>query len=63
MSKKKNATWNIPAPRVLDETLEMAIELDGCASKSEFIRSLVRKELERLGFKIGEKQEAPKISC
>jgi Arc/MetJ-type ribon-helix-helix transcriptional regulator len=54
MSKKKDATvWNIPAPKILDEMLEMSVLVNGFASKSEFIRTLVRKHLENQGFRVG----------
>jgi Arc/MetJ-type ribon-helix-helix transcriptional regulator len=57
MSKAKSTRWNIPVSVTLDETLEMAVQLDGLASKSELIRISVRKELERMGFKISVQRE------
>jgi len=52
MSRKKGTTtWCIPVPKTLDSALEMAVELDTHASKSDFVRDAVRRELERLGFR------------
>jgi len=52
MSRRKDITaWCIPVPRTLDDALEMAVELDTHASKSDFVRDAVRRELERLGFR------------
>ena len=48
--KKKFAFWKIPVPEPLNEALEKALENSEFCSKSEFIRSLVRRELERRGF-------------
>jgi hypothetical protein len=50
--KKKNITyWNVPVDKPLNEALEEAIRRDWHRTKAEFIRELVRRELERLGFK------------
>ena len=46
MSKK--TFWNIPVPKPLDDAVEKIVETDRHASKSEFIRDAVRKELERI---------------
>lgn len=62
MSKAKSTRWNIPVSRVLDEMLEMAVLIDGHASKSEIIRTLVRKHLENQGFRVGVgEQQQPTI--
>jgi hypothetical protein len=50
--KKKNITyWNVPVDKPLNEALEEAIRRDWHRTKAEFIREVVRRELERLGFK------------
>ena len=41
MSKK----WNVPVTELLDKSLEDAIKEKGYATKSEFIRNAVRKEI------------------
>jgi len=43
--------WNIPVPKPLNDALEAAIKRGFYRTKTEFIRELVRRELERLGFK------------
>jgi len=43
--------WNIPVPKPLNDALEAAIKSGWHRTKTEFIRELVRRELERLGFK------------
>ena len=50
--KKENdiAYWNIPVPKLLNEALETLIKRNGYRTKTEFIRGLVRKELEMRGF-------------
>ena len=53
MNKAKSTRWNIPVSELLDATLEMAVELDGLASKSELVRISVRKELAERGFRVG----------
>jgi len=52
MEKGKRITyWNVPVPKALDEALETAIAQDWHRTKTEFIREVVRRELERLGFR------------
>lgn len=52
MENQKEITyWNIPVPKPLNDALEAAIKRDWHRTKTEFIREVVRKELERLGFK------------
>ena len=43
--------WNVPVPKALDKALEEAIQRDWHRTKAEFIRELVRRELERRGYK------------
>jgi metal-responsive CopG/Arc/MetJ family transcriptional regulator len=51
MEKEKDITyWNIPVPKLLDEALEAAIKRNWHRTKTEFIRELVRRELEKRGF-------------
>ena len=49
MGNKKN--WNIPVSEVLDDALEKAIQLDTHSTKSDFVRDVVRRKLEEMGFK------------
>jgi Arc/MetJ-type ribon-helix-helix transcriptional regulator len=53
MEKEKGGItyWNVPVPKPLDEALEEAIKQDWHRTKTEFIREVVRKELERMGLK------------
>jgi len=48
---EKKIFWNIPVPKPLDEAVEEAVATDMHASKSEFVRDAVRKELERIEAK------------
>ncbi len=48
---EKKIFWNIPVPKPLDEAVEDAVATDMHASKSEFVRDAVRKELERIQAK------------
>ncbi|MEM2868040.1 MAG: ribbon-helix-helix protein, CopG family, partial [Candidatus Bathyarchaeia archaeon] len=50
--KEKMVCWNIPVPKSLDEALEEAIKRDWHITKAEFIREVVRRELERLGIRL-----------
>jgi metal-responsive CopG/Arc/MetJ family transcriptional regulator len=43
--------WNVPVPKSLDEALEAAIKEKGYRTKTEFIRGVVRREIEQLGIK------------
>ena len=47
----EKVNWNIPVPKPLDEAVEEVVNTDMHASKSEFVRDAVRKELERLNAK------------
>ena len=47
----KKIFWNIPVPKPLDEAVEDIVARDMHASKSEFVRDAVRKELERIQTK------------
>lgn len=49
---KKTKRWNIPVPVVLDEALEEAIRKDTHSTKSDFVRDVVRRRLEEMGFKL-----------
>jgi len=49
--KKSKTRWNIPVPKVLNEAVERAIQLDTHSTKSDFIRDAVRQKLEAMGFK------------
>lgn len=51
MSKTKSTRWNIPVPKVLDDALEQAVKLDMHSTKSDFIRDVVRRRLEEMGFR------------
>lgn len=44
--------WNIPVPKSLDEALEAALKQKGYRTKTEFIRGVVRRELEQMGIKL-----------
>lgn len=51
MGDKKHVTyWNIPVPRPLNKALEEAIKRDWHRTKTEFIREVVRRKLEEMGF-------------
>ena len=60
MGNKTN--WNIPVSKVLDDALEKAIQLDTHSTKSDFVRDVVRRKLEKMGFKpqVFNKQEKTK---
>lgn len=45
---EKKIFWNIPVPKPLDEAVEEIVSKDMHASKSEFVRDAVRRELERI---------------
>jgi Arc/MetJ-type ribon-helix-helix transcriptional regulator len=49
--KRRITYWNVPVPKPLDDALEAAVKKDWHRTKTEFIREVVRRELERLGFK------------
>lgn len=52
MSKKGHTTrWNIPVPKVLDDVVERAIELDTHSTKSDFVRDAVRQKLASMGYR------------
>lgn len=52
MSKKRISTrWSIPVPQLLDNTVEQAIELGNCMTKSDFVREAVREKLASMGYK------------
>jgi Arc/MetJ-type ribon-helix-helix transcriptional regulator len=59
MEEKQETTyWNVPVPKALDEALEQAIRQNWHRTKAEFIRELVRRELEKRGFHPQEAQNA-----
>jgi Arc/MetJ-type ribon-helix-helix transcriptional regulator len=52
MGKRKDVTyWNIPVPKILNEIVERAIELDTHSTKSDFVRDAVREKLASMGYK------------
>jgi Arc/MetJ-type ribon-helix-helix transcriptional regulator len=52
MSKKRDTTrWNIPVPKILDDIVEKAIELDTHSTKSDFVRDAVREKLASMGYR------------
>jgi Arc/MetJ-type ribon-helix-helix transcriptional regulator len=52
MSKRHDITrWNIPVPKVLNETVKKAIQLDSHMTKSDFVRDAVREKLASMGYK------------
>lgn len=52
MGKRKGVTyWNIPVPKILNEIVERAIELDTHSTKSDFVRDAVREKLASMGYK------------
>jgi Arc/MetJ-type ribon-helix-helix transcriptional regulator len=52
MGKRKDvAYWNIPVPKILNEIVEKAIELDTHSTKSDFVRDAVREKLAVMGYK------------
>ena len=51
MRKKNKTNWNIPVPVALDDALEKAVQLDTHSTKSDFVRDVVRRRLEEMGFK------------
>jgi Arc/MetJ-type ribon-helix-helix transcriptional regulator len=51
MSEKTIIRWNISVPRILDDAVERAIELDMHSTKSDLVRDAVRQKLEEMGFK------------
>ena len=50
MRKNKLIRWNIPAPKILDDALEAAVRTGTHSTKSDFIRDVVRRKLESIGF-------------
>jgi hypothetical protein len=51
MTKSKDKTkWCIPVTNALDVALEQAVARDSHISKSEFVRDVVRRKLEEMGF-------------
>jgi Arc/MetJ-type ribon-helix-helix transcriptional regulator len=59
MSRKSAKTrWNIPVPKVLDDVVEKAIELDSHMTKSDFVRDAVREKLASMGYKATPFQKA-----
>lgn len=50
MDENTNVAWNLHVPRMLDLALEKAVRTDSHVSKSELIRDLVRREVEKRGF-------------
>jgi Arc/MetJ-type ribon-helix-helix transcriptional regulator len=60
MSKKRDITrWNIPVPKVLDEVVKRAIDLDSHMTKSDFVRDAVREKLASMGYKSEPFKEVP----
>jgi len=52
MSKKHEiARWNFLVPKLLNETVERAIELDSHMTKSDFVRDAVREKLAAMGYR------------
>jgi Arc/MetJ-type ribon-helix-helix transcriptional regulator len=49
--KKGKTYWNIEVDKPLNEALENAIKVDWHRTKSEFIRALVRRKLEEMGYR------------
>ena len=59
LRKKNKTNWNIPVPVALDDALEKAVQLDTHSTKSDFVRDVVRRRLEEMGYKprVFDKQE------
>jgi Arc/MetJ-type ribon-helix-helix transcriptional regulator len=55
--KQESTIWAIPVPKSLDAAVEMCVELDRYATKTDFVRDACRRLLEQLGFK--NSMEAP----
>lgn len=51
MSKKETKRWNIPVPKVLDDIVKEAVQLDTHSTKSDFVRDAVREKLAKMGYK------------
>ena len=52
MSKKRDTKrWNIPVPKILDDIVKKAIELDTHSTKSDFVRDAVREKLGSMGYR------------
>lgn len=49
--QSKKTHWCIPVSVSLDDLLEQAVAQDSYVTKSDFVRSAVRKQLEEMGFK------------
>jgi metal-responsive CopG/Arc/MetJ family transcriptional regulator len=48
---RKNITyWNVAVPKPLNKALERAIANNMHMTKADFIRDVVRRELERTGY-------------
>jgi Arc/MetJ-type ribon-helix-helix transcriptional regulator len=50
MSKKEVVYWSLELPKQLDELVEKAVAQGWYRTKAEFVRTAIRKELERLGL-------------
>lgn len=50
MEENNFVSWNLQVPKPLDAALEDAVKKDTHSSKSEFIRDVVRRELEKKGI-------------
>jgi Arc/MetJ-type ribon-helix-helix transcriptional regulator len=51
MSKQKDVVrWQIPVPKVLDDAVTKAIQLDMHSTRSDFVRDAVREKLAKMGY-------------
>lgn len=48
----EKVNWNLVATKKLNEMIEQAVVKGGYLSKSDFIRTAIRKQLEELGITI-----------
>jgi len=63
MGKRKDVTyWNIPVPKILNEIVEKAIQLDTHSTKSDFVRDAVREKLAAMGYEAKPFKEVAKTN-
>jgi len=48
---KNQSRWQVVVPKILDDAVEKAVDVDTHITKSDLIREAVREKLEKMGFK------------
>ena len=59
-NRREISVWNLQVPKLLDEAIEKAIEMDFHMTKSEYIRDAVREKLLKQGIKAENVKETTK---